>query len=104
MGTIEVDNTLSLDSMVVASSEQLASDLAGEVIILDLKSGIYYGLNSVGARIWSLLQEPRTVCEIRDIILDEYEVDPDRCEQDLMAVLSELLSRALIEVKNETAA
>jgi hypothetical protein len=91
-------------SIVVAAKEQVSSDLAGEAVILDFKSGVYYGLNEVGASIWNLIQEPRTVNEIRDAILAEYEVEPEQCDRDLFALLQQLEASGLIEVKNETAA
>ena len=67
--------------------------------ILDLKAGVYYGLDAVGARIWSLIQEPRTVNEIRDILLEEYEVEPERCERDLLELLQRLADEGIIEVE-----
>jgi hypothetical protein len=88
------------DSTVVAAKDQVSSDLGGEVAILDLKAGVYYGLDAVGARIWSLIQEPRTVNEIRDILLEEYEVEPERCEHDLLALLRRLADEGLVEVRN----
>jgi hypothetical protein len=91
-------------STVVAAKNQVSSDLGGEVAILDLKAGVYYGLDAVGARIWSLIQEPRTVNEIRDILLEEYEVEPERCERDLLALLQKLADEGLIEVKDEASA
>jgi hypothetical protein len=87
------------DSTVVAAKDQVSSDLGGEVAILDLKAGVYYGLDAVGARIWSLIQEPRTVNEIRDILLEEYEVEPERCERDLLALLQRLADEGIIEVE-----
>ena len=88
------------DSTVVAAKDQVSSDLGGEVAILDLKAGVYYGLDAVGARIWSLIQEPRTVNEIRDILLEEYEVEPEHCEADLLALLRRLADEGLVEVRN----
>jgi hypothetical protein len=88
------------DSTVVAAKDQVSSDLGGEVAILDLKAGVYYGLDAVGARIWSLIQEPITVNEIRDILLEEYEVEPERCEHDLLALLRRLADEGLVEVRN----
>jgi hypothetical protein len=87
------------DSTVVAAKDQVSSDLGGEVAILDLKAGVYYGLDAVGARIWSLIQEPRTVNEIRNILLEEYEVQPERCERDLLVLLQRLADEGLIEVE-----
>jgi len=86
----------------VAAKDQASSDLGGEVAILHLKAGTYYGLDVVGARIWSLVQEPRTVKEIRDVLVSEYEVEPDRCESDLIALLKRLADEGLIEVKDDT--
>ena len=84
----------------MAAKDQASSDLGGEVAILDLKAGVYYGLDAVGARIWSLIQEPRTVNEIRDILLEEYEVEPEHCERDLLALLRRLADEGLVEVRN----
>jgi hypothetical protein len=87
-------------SIVVAAKDQVSSDLGGEVAILDLKAGVYYGLDAVGVRIWSLIQEPRSVNEIRDILLEEYEVEPERCERDLLGLLRRLAEEGLVEVRN----
>jgi hypothetical protein len=64
---------------------------------------VYYGLNSVGASIWNLIQEPRTINEVRDAILAQYEVEPEQCDRDIKALLEELEAEGLIEVRNERA-
>jgi len=87
-------------SIVRVAKDQVCCDLGGEAAILGLKSGVYYGLNSVGTRIWNLVQQPRTVQEIRDVIVKEYEVEPDRCENDILILLGKLLAEGLIEVEN----
>lgn len=99
-----MESTVSGHSIVVAAKDQVSCDLAGEEVILSLKDGMYYGLNPVGARIWQLIQEPKTVNELRDVILSEYEVEPDLCERDVLALLRELAAKRLIEVRDETAA
>ena len=95
-----MERMISMNSSVVATSEQASSDLEGEAVILNLKSGAYYGLNAVGASIWNLLQEPRTVSEIRDTLLAEYEVDSEQCDRELLALLQQLEAEGLIEVKD----
>jgi hypothetical protein len=89
-------------STVLATKNQVSCDLAGELVILNLKSGMYYGLDSVGARIWNLIQEPKTVSAVLDTLLEEYDVEPDRCESDLFLLLSDLAGRDLLEIKIET--
>ena len=91
-------------SVVVAVKDQVSCDLAGEAAILNIKSGVYYGLDPVGARIWSLLQDPRTVAEVRSTIINEYDVEPVRCARDLIGLLEKLLTEGLIEVKDGSGA
>ena len=87
-------------SVVVAVKDQVSCDLAGEAAILNVKSGVYYGLDPVGARIWNLIQEPRKVAEIQTAITDEFEVEPERCARHLVSLLEELLAEGLIEIKS----
>jgi hypothetical protein len=90
-----------MNTIVVAVQGQVSSDLGGEVVILSLEDGIYYGLDEVGARVWSLIQTPTAVASIRDAILEEYDVDAPQCEHDLLALLDDLAARGLVEVRNE---
>src|SRR6476660_7988360 len=85
---------------VVAAKDQMSCELAGEAVILDMESGTYFGLNEVGARVWSLIQEPRVVRDSQEGILREYEVDPERCEEDLATLLRDLSTAGLIEVQD----
>jgi hypothetical protein len=91
---------ISPSSIVVASGDQISSDLAGEVVMLNLKNGTYYGLDQVGARIWELIQAPQPVAAVRDTIVAEYEVTAERCEADLLVLLGQLADAELIEVRD----
>ena len=84
---------------VVVADDLLASAFGAELVILNLKDGVYYGLEDVGARIWSLLQRPMTVGAIRDAIVAEFDVEPERCGRDLRSLLQDLASRGLIRVE-----
>ena len=90
--------TISKRSTVVVTKDQVSCDLSGEAAILNLKSGVYFGLNTVGASIWKLIQEPKTIKEIRDAISEEYDVESDRCEHDVLEILQELSTHGLIEI------
>jgi coenzyme PQQ synthesis protein D (PqqD) len=97
-----VDIGLSPRSIVVAARDQVSCTLGTEAAILSLKSGVYYGVDEVGARIWSLLQKPCSVEALREAIIDEYDVEPERCERDLLALLEQLHAEGLIEVRSST--
>jgi hypothetical protein len=83
---------------IVASREQVSCALGGDVAILNLKNGVYYGLDPMGARIWNLLQQPRTLAELRDILINEYDVDAARLELDIQELLSQLVDNQLVEI------
>lgn len=89
--------------LVVAAKEQISSDLGGEAVILNLKNGVYYGIDAVGVRIWNLIQESRSVDDILNTLLEEYEVEPDQCEGDILALLQQLADSGLIEVRDAIA-
>ena len=67
---------------------------------MSLSGGVYYGLNSVGSRVWELLQEPRLVRDIRDILLDEYDVNEDLCTMELVDLLERLRQWKLLRLEN----
>ena len=96
-----LEHPVNTETIVHVSADQVSCDLAGEAAILNLKNSVYYGLDPVGARIWNLLQEPRTVASIRDTIVAEYDVTPERCEQDLFDLLGKLEAEGLIETRAE---
>ena len=98
-----MDSSLSLHSVVVATPEQVSCALGDEAAILNMKNSVYYGMNTVGTRVWNLLGEPKTVVQLRDALLEEYEVEPARCEQDLLQLLEQMRTEGLIEVRGSAA-
>ena len=88
-------------STIVVTKDQVSADLSGEAAILNLKTSTYFGLNTVGASIWKLVRESKTVSQIRDAIIQEYDVEPDRCEHDILELLQELSEHGLIEIIEE---
>ncbi|HUJ31692.1 MAG TPA: PqqD family peptide modification chaperone [Candidatus Acidoferrum sp.] len=99
-----MDATLSVHSIVVAAKEQVSCLLGEESAILNMKNSVYYGMNAVGTRIWTLLKQPRSVSELRDAVVDEYDVEPQRCERDLLELLEQMRREGLIEVRRAGAA
>ena len=91
---------ISLDATVVVAPEQISCELQDEAVILSLSGGVYYGLNSVGSRVWELLQQPRSVRSIRDILLEEYDVNEDLCTQELVDLLEQLREWRLLRLDN----
>lgn len=91
--------TISNNSIVAATKSQVSCALNAETVILHFDVGVYFGLNG-GIFVWEQIQHARTVRELRDAILREFEVGPDRCEQDLLNLVEELQNQDLIEVRD----
>jgi hypothetical protein len=91
--------SLSLDTAVRASQQQVSCDVADEAVLLSMRDGEYYGLNEVGASIWRLIQQPRTVLELRDALLEEYsDINSDECERAVVEFLTEMISLKLVDL------
>jgi Coenzyme PQQ synthesis protein D (PqqD) len=90
---------LSESSIVSVTSQQVSCALADETLILQLRTGHYFRLNGVGTATWEFIQESHTVREICLEILARYEVNSQRCEQDLYGLLEQMREAELIEIK-----
>lgn len=100
-----MNNSLNRNSVLVASSDQVSADLSsntsGSIVILSLKDGMYYELKEVAARVWDLIQQPRSIQAVLDTLLEEYEVEAGRCEADLIALAENLSKQGLVEIKTD---
>lgn len=76
-------------------------ELGGEMVLLNLKSGVYYGLNETGTQMWSLLVELKDPGRVVDALEREYAADRAQLEGDLRALLGTLRAKGLIELDDE---
>jgi hypothetical protein len=74
----------------------MEAELGDELVALDPNAGDCFGFNSVATSVWRQLQEPRTFEELRDALLQEYEVDQQRCARELQELLDDMSARGLI--------
>lgn len=86
-----------LDARYVRDRSIVSREIAGETILVPIRQNVgdlesIYTLNETGARIWSLLDGERSVGEIRDAIVDEYEVILKDAERDVLELLAQLES------------
>ncbi|MHA7820230.1 MAG: PqqD family protein [Erythrobacter sp.] len=88
---------MQLSDSFTVSGDVVAREVGGEMVLLDLASGQYFGLDAVGGRIWELLSErPHTLEQLCDAIEAEFEAPRERIEADLMALAAQLSEQELI--------
>jgi Coenzyme PQQ synthesis protein D (PqqD) len=95
-----MNSSISIHSVLVATKHQVSCALGDESAILNMDNSVYYGMNAVGTSVWNLLQQPRSLLDIRDAIVDEYDVTPEQCERDLLELLEEMKKEGLVELSD----
>ena len=93
--------SLELASSVVRVKDILSAEVGNEVVLMSIDQGVYYGLNPVGARVWSLLGEPVSVQEMCEQIVEEFEVSWEQCQAEVLGLLEDMAQQGLIEVMGE---
>jgi hypothetical protein len=86
-------------SRVLVPPHVLVRDLEGELVLLNVESEHYFGLDAVGTRMWVALTGSPTVEEAYAHLSEEYEVEPDRLRVDLADLVSRLVSEGLLELQ-----
>ncbi|MCF2443091.1 PqqD family peptide modification chaperone [Dyadobacter sp. CY345] len=81
------------------TSQQIASNVGGEIVILNHNKGEYYGLDEVGALVWNSLEEkPQSLDSLCETVLEDYDIDKQTCLADIESLLKDLISEKLVEV------
>ena len=91
---------MQLSDTFTVSEEVVAREVGGEMVLLDLESGQYFGLDTVGARIWELLSKrPHSLEELCDVIEAEFDAPRSQIEADLLALAQQMSEQDLIVAK-----
>ena len=83
-------------STFTVSKDVLFQEVSGETVLLDLASEQYFGLDEVGTRVWQLLNKGQSLDEIVNALVAEYEVERERLEEDVRALLGSLMEAGLV--------
>lgn len=85
---------------IVARNESrfLANALGDEIVMMDMDSGDYLGVNSVGSEIWNLLTEPLRVDALVEKLQVIYDVDTTQCEAEVKAFVNKMLEQNMVTV------
>jgi hypothetical protein len=87
---------LSFTSRLRVNDDVLFQELQGEAVLLNLKTGVYFGLDKVGTRVWQLMGQNEELSGIRTAILHEYDVTEEQCSQDLLDLIGKMQEQELV--------
>jgi hypothetical protein len=89
---------LSLTSRVVRTSDAITAAVAEELVMMDVETGTYYGLNNVGAEIWRLLESPTSTEDLCTALMHSFDVPLERCTAEVLQFLDQLQAKGLVHV------
>ena len=91
-------SNLNLTQNVSLSEDVLLQDLAAESVLLNLESEEYFGLDEVGTRMISVLNESQSIQAAYQLLLVEYEVDEIELKRDLLELIEQLAEHGMVKV------
>lgn len=96
-----MDSRIVLNDTVAQKEEYDSVDIDGEVVMMDLNRGKYYGFNDVGSCIWQLIKKPMVVKDVINILISEYNIQMQVCTETVTKFLDQLEQEELIIKINE---
>jgi Coenzyme PQQ synthesis protein D (PqqD) len=89
---------LSLTSSVRINDAVLFQELQGEAVLLNLNTGVYFGLEEIGTRVWQLIGEKQVLSRVLETMLQEYDVAEEKCAQALLELVAEMQEQGLVSI------
>ena len=89
---------IDLNKKVEFSDSVFAQKVDGEMVLLDMESENYFGLDSVGSAIWSAIEEKKVLKDVYEKLLQEYDVEPEVLQKDLSDFVQKLIDSGLVKV------
>lgn len=81
---------------VIRVSDILSTEVNGETVLLSLERQRYFGMRTTSQRVWQLLEAPRTLAQICDQLVSEYDIEPRACEREAEVFMRDLWQQQLI--------
>jgi len=91
--------SISPANKISITSDTISRTVQGEEVILNLRTGMYFGLNPTGTQIWSLLKGGLSLVEVSNKLTEEYGIPLRRAQKDVMNLVQLTAKKGLVEAK-----
>lgn len=95
---------IDVQTVVARNDEPVSIDVDDTVVMMSILQGKYYGLDTIGTRIWELIAQPQSVASVCDALRDEFDVDEETCRRDVLDFVRELAGEQLVRIVHEASA
>ena len=88
---------LTLNTSLTRDPDLVCAEMDGDLVMMSIENGEYYGIGGVGTRIWELLDQPTTIQQLVETIKTEFDIEEDRCRDDVLSFSEKLFELGLIK-------
>ena len=88
---------LTLNTSLTRDPDLVCAEMDGDLVMMSIENGEYYGIGGVGTRIWELLDQPTTIQQLVETIKTEFDIEEDRCRVDVLSFSEKLFELGLIK-------
>ena len=90
---------MNLNQKIIFAETVFSQEVDGEMVLLDMNSENYFGLDETGTAIWQAMQKTGSLQKVYEEMLEQYEVEPEVLEQDILNFVENLVESGLVSVK-----
>ncbi len=90
--------TVEMQQKIRRSPSLVSANVNDDLVILSIDRGKYYGTQVVGKCVWALLEQPMSVSDINEQLLQQFDVDRQTCEREVRAFVEQMLAEGLVEL------
>jgi hypothetical protein len=73
-------------------------DVGGDVVILNVEAGVYFGIDGSGSQMWRELAEHGSVEKTLESLKHQFDVEPDELKRDLDDLVKQLVEKGLVQL------
>jgi hypothetical protein len=87
---------MNLNAVVSRSENFVFNEIEGDLVMMNIESGAYVGLNETGKSIWNLLDTPLSIAEIVSFLIKEYTISQSQCEKEVIVFVEKMMKSEIL--------
>lgn len=94
-------NSISSKALIERTNDIVSSEIDGETVMMSIEQGKYYGMDSIGSRIWELIEKPILLSDLCNTLTSEFQVNEATCSEDVTSFIEQLMNEKLVKITPE---
>lgn len=90
---------IALETVLLRKSETPSTDISGEIGLMNIDTGKYFALNTIGSEIWKKLENPTSLQDLINSLIAEYDIDFNSCLSEVKPFMEQLIQEGIVTVQ-----